>query len=113
MINNGFDSNTVGTGALELHAREIVNFPGVSEEYITHSLHAELLQGMVKQGVVSISKSKDPVTNSVMYDAKITVVPTGTKFHMVEHDCFKLKGEIFTEGDIIQALQIAFPERFL
>lgn len=83
------------------------------ENEIKKTLIDSIAYELYKNNYVNFSKNKELKTQETIIRAEINVVPLGAKFGLIENDMFIVNGEKFTEEDLIEAVKIAYPERFI
>ena len=83
------------------------------ENEIKKTLIDSIAYELYKNNYVNFSKNNKLKTQETIIKAEINVVPLGKKFGLIENDMFIVNGEKFTEEDLIEAVKIAYPERFI
>ena len=90
-----------------------INISNNQENEIKKTLIDSIAYELYKNNYVNFSKNKELKTQETIIRAEINVVPLGAKFGLIENDMFIVNGEKFTEEDLIEAVKIAYPERFI
>jgi len=85
----------------------------IPKSVIYHELALELSHEIIAAKVIRVSTQQNAYDYSLQYTAELTACSPGTKFTNVRNDVFTINNEHFNEQDIIEALKLTFPERFL
>ena len=113
-LNSGFKQQVSAVEARTLKSSIIykdgLNIPA-SE--ISRELAYNIVHELLDAKVIRITSNERLEDFSMQYIAELTVAPLGTRMMNVRNDVFTINNEHFNEKEIITALKIAYPERFI
>lgn len=112
---NGFYSVTEASPLINIrYSIECDGYNPQSEEYIYARLKSGLVDKLFNnKQLYIITKDWDADTNNYRYSIDINISKRGYKFSNVVNSEFRVQDEAFTEEELISAVQIAYPERFI
>lgn len=80
---------------------------------VVKKLLEKLINKIIEENLLYIEVTEDFEPQQKRFHGELTLCPPGTKFSHVHDDQFVVKGESFTEQDLIKAVKAQFPERFI
>jgi len=88
----------------------------INSEYVDHikqDLCYRLAQELFDSGFVNFKETTEPYSYDRIFYAGINVVESQQKYINLEERTFIVQNEHFSNEDLVKAVKIAFPERFL
>lgn len=113
---DGYNTYIASNTASKISCQYILNNNDIlnnEENEIKNILINSIADELYKNNFVHFSKKEHMETQETIIKAEINVVPLGEKFGLIENDMFIVNGEKFSEEDLIEAVKIAYPERFI
>jgi len=83
------------------------------DELVKEALLQRLINKLHEKGYISFSKTTSHLELQDTYHVDINVAPHGTHFVGVIGEAFIVDKEKFNEEELIEAVKIAYPERFI
>ena len=109
-----FKSSEARSGtALKVRTEFFIHDDPLPPDMIKEGLVTRLATEVFKRGLVNLSQMEDHANQRTVFQAEVNVCPPGQRFMNVENETFMVRGEKFTETDIIRAIEQAYPERFI
>ena len=85
----------------------------IYKKSILEELAASLGRKILSANLTEVNYEKNEVRGTQTFILSISAVQPGIKYVNVLDNVLSVNGEKFSEGDLIRAVKIAYPERFI
>lgn len=110
---NGFFKTNEATNVATLRAAFVDKNEQLEESEIVKILIQQISYEILKEKLYTFDKIKDFDSLNTTYYANVGVTPPGQKFANVQNERFSVDDVHFNEDELIEAVKIAYPERFI